>query len=84
MHIKRVNYQFTVLKPSHVQNPEKQSSQEHGWTMVNSKLEPQWVDGDILPTYLINIIDEDDVSVTSLMKKTSKLKICRTNQVQHQ
>ena len=61
MHMKRVNYQVRIWKLSHVQNPELPSPLEHGWTMVSNKLEPQWVDGDILPTSLIDIIDKEDV-----------------------
>ena len=30
-------------------------------SIINNKLEPQWVDGNILPTPLIDILDEDDV-----------------------
>ena len=61
MNMKHVNYQVRIWKLSHVQNPEIPSPLEHRWTMVSNKLEPQWVDGDILPTSLIDVIDEGDV-----------------------
>ena len=54
-------YQVRIWKLSHVQNQEIPSALEYGWTMVSNKLEPRWVDGNILPTSLIGIIDEDDV-----------------------
>ena len=61
MHIKCVNYQVRIWKLSHIQNPEIPSPLEHGWIIINNKLEPQWVDGKILPTPLIDILDKDDV-----------------------
>ena len=61
MHIKRVNYKVRVWKDSHVQNPKIPSLLKHGWTMVSNKVEPQWVDEDVRPTSLIDIIDKDDV-----------------------
>ena len=30
-------------------------------SVINNKLEPQWVDGNILPTSLIDSLDENDV-----------------------
>ena len=63
MHIKRVNYQVRIWKLSHIQNPQiPPSPLEHGWIIINKQIggEPQWVDGNILPTSLIDILDEDD------------------------
>ena len=61
MHIKCVNYQVRIWKLSHIQNPEIQSPLEHGWIIINNKLEPQWADVNILPTSVIDILDEDDL-----------------------
>ena len=61
MHTKHVNYLARIWKLSHNQNPEMPSPLEHGWIIINNKLEPQWVEGNILPTSLIDILDEDDV-----------------------
>ena len=62
MHIKHVNYHVRLWKLSHIQNPYS-SPLEHGWIIINNKLEPQWVDGNILLTSLTDILDEDDVLI---------------------
>ena len=61
MHIKRVNYQVRIWKLLPIQNPEILSPLENGWIIINNKLEPKWVDEKILPTSLIDILDEDDL-----------------------
>ena len=61
MHIKHVNYKVRIWKLSHIQNPEIPSLLEHGWIMINNRLELQWADENILPTSLIDILVEDEV-----------------------
>ena len=49
-HVRRVNYQLSIWKNSHIAQPNiPVASERHGWTRVNGVLEPLWVDGQVLP-----------------------------------
>ena len=63
-HIKRVNYQVGIWKRSHIPNPDiPLASDGHGWTLVNSKLEPLWYNGEVLPIQLADISEGSAATV---------------------
>ena len=33
-------------------------SEEYGWTIVNGYLEPLWIEGDLLPPRMVDILEE--------------------------
>ena len=56
-HIKRVNYQISIWKSSHIAQPNiPVPSERHGWTRVNGDLEPLWIEGQVLPHRLADIL----------------------------
>ena len=69
-HIRRVNYQVRIWKQSHIADPDIPNvSQEHGWTLANGTVKPLWIEGDLLPPLLVDVLegaleaddsDEDD------------------------
>lgn len=55
-HIRRVNYQVSIWKNSHIPKPNIPAANDgHGWILVEGKLEPLWYADDALPQSLINI-----------------------------
>ena len=59
-HIKRVNYQASRIKKSHITFPDiPDPDRVHGWVKVDGKLEPLWTDGDILPSHIIDLMSEE-------------------------
>ena len=56
-HIRRVNYQISIWKNSHIAQPNiPEPSERHGWTRVNGALEPLWIEGQVLPQRLADIL----------------------------
>ena len=57
-HIKRVNYQVAIWKRAHITKPViPLPTEDNGWTMVGTIIEPKWCVGDILPANLADILD---------------------------
>ena len=54
-HIKRVNYQLSICKRSHIQHPQVPDPEGHGWVHVNNRLEPLWYDCQMLPQDLADV-----------------------------
>lgn len=64
-HVRRVNYQVAVWKSSHIAKPNiPQASERHGWTRVDGVLEPLWIEGQVLPQRLADIL-QDTMDVNS-------------------
>ena len=58
-HIKRVNYQVAIWKRAHIPKPVVLlPNEDNGWILANKVIEPKCCDGDILPTYLADILDK--------------------------
>ena len=58
-HVRRVNYQISIWKNSHIAQPNiPVPSERHGWTKVNGNLEPLWIEGQVLPQRLADILQE--------------------------
>ena len=58
-HVRRVNYQVSIWKSSHIAEPNiPVPSDRHGWTWVNGVLEPLWIDGQVLPQRLADILQD--------------------------
>jgi len=67
-HALRANYQTFIWRHAHVAKLELPSPTGCGWTVDDDKLEIDWVDGDIIPTQLVDILadrsnDDDDEEV---------------------
>ena len=63
-HVRRINYQLSIWKNSHIAQPSiPVPSERHGTTRVNGVLEPLWIEGQVLPQRLADIlmdtIDDD-------------------------
>ena len=57
-HIKRANYQSAIWQNAHVANPVIPTPNEsHGWTDQNGNLQPLWIEGDILPPRMVDILE---------------------------
>ena len=58
LHIQRCNYQTLIWNKANEPNPAIPSPAGHGW-LINSrgKLDIAWVDENILPTELIDVLD---------------------------
>ena len=57
-HINRSNYQVGVWKHAHIAKPEIPSPLAgHGWTMVDGHIEPLWIEGDIMPQELADMLE---------------------------
>ena len=51
-----MNYQVAIWKRAHVPDPHiPVPSDDHGWTMIEGKLEPLWYEGDMIPIELADI-----------------------------
>ena len=65
-HIQRVNYQVGIWKRSLTPNPHIPEAEGHGWVKIDSKLEPLWYEGSMLPSQLTDVsaeqMDTDDDS----------------------
>ena len=57
-HTKRVNYQVRIWKLAEENFPEKPEPIHHGWKRVENGLEPSWCEKDILPTQLVDLLDD--------------------------
>lgn len=58
-HIRRVNFQVSIWKNAHIAQPDVPTpSEDHGWTLVNGMIQPLWVQGDILPSSMVPILQE--------------------------
>lgn len=58
-HIRRVNYQVAIWQRAHEPHPTiPPPTENHGWTEKDGMLEPLWIQGDVLPTMLIDILEE--------------------------
>ena len=54
-----VNYHLSIWKNSHKAQPNiPVASERHGWTRVNSVLEPLWIEGQVLPQRLADILQD--------------------------
>jgi len=64
-HALRANYQAFICRHAHVAKLELLSPSGCGWTVEDDTLKIDWVDGDIIPTQLVDILAEqsndDDV-----------------------
>ena len=50
---------MAVWKRAHISKPVVLlPTEDNGWILVNKVIEPKWCDGDILPTYLDDILDK--------------------------
>ena len=65
-HIRRTCYQVAIWKRALDPNPHVPDPVDHGWTMVEGKLEPLWYEGSILPQALVDatadLVDDADES----------------------
>ena len=60
-HVRRVNNQLSIWKDSHIAQPNISiASERHGWTRVNGVLEPLWIEGQVLPQRLADILQDAD------------------------
>ena len=58
-HVRRVNYQLSIWKNSHIAQPNiPVASERHGWTRVNGVLEPLCIKGQVLPQRLADILQD--------------------------
>jgi hypothetical protein len=58
-HIKRSNYQVAIWKRANIAVPDLPNPTDgHGWTLHDGKIEPLWVDGDVLPLQLETILEK--------------------------
>ena len=57
-HIKRANYQTAIWKSAQLQFPEVPAAELHGWVTGPAGLEPVWCDGDVLPSELIDVLED--------------------------
>lgn len=58
-HIRRVNYQVSIWKNAHIAQPNIPTpSEDHGWTRVNEMIEPLWIQGDILPSSMVDMLQD--------------------------
>ena len=54
-----MNYQVAIWKRAHISKPVVLlPTEDNGWILVNKVIEPKWCDGNILPTYLADILDK--------------------------
>ena len=57
-HLKRVNFQVRIWKLANENFPEIPDPTLHGWTYVGDSLEPTWSSKPILPTELVDLMEE--------------------------
>ena len=58
-HVRRVNYQLSIWKNSHIAQPNiPVASERHGWTRVNGVLQPLWIEEQVLPQRLADILQD--------------------------
>lgn len=58
-HIRRVNYQVGIWKRAHIYKPNIPSPiSGHGWTVEDGVMQPKWMEGDMMPQELIDILEE--------------------------
>lgn len=62
-HIKRCNYQTFIWKRANVQFIEYPSLFESGWKRNDGNLALSWNESDIVPPNLLDITDDDDVTI---------------------
>ena len=56
---------MAVWKRAHLNNPEiPNPSEDHGWKVIDGTIEPLWVNGEVIPPKLADIlegtVDDDD------------------------
>ena len=58
-HVRRANYRAGIWKQVHVPKPDIQDPFEvHGWQIVNGEIEPVWLEGDVMPIVLADILED--------------------------
>ena len=73
-HLRRVNYQVSIWKSSHIAEPViPVASEGHGWTRVNGGVEPLWIE-DVLPRRLVDIV-QDTVDADSDEENESDIEL---------
>ena len=57
--VRRANYRVGIWKQVHVPKPDIQDPAEvHGWQIVNGEIEPVWLEGDVMPIVLADILED--------------------------
>ena len=58
-HVRRLNYRVGIWRQVHVPKPDIQDPVEvHGWQTVNGEIEPVWLEGDVMPIVLADILED--------------------------
>ena len=57
-HIKQVNYQVRIWKLAEENFPERPQPTNHGWKLTEMGLEPLWSEENILPTQLVDLLED--------------------------
>ena len=59
-HVRRVNYQVGVWRRAHLPKPNIPNPiPDHGWEMKDDQIQPLWFEGEIMPTSLADILEQE-------------------------
>ena len=59
-HVRRGNYQVGVWRRAHLPKPNIPTPiPDHGWEMKDDQIQPLWLEGEIMPTSLADILEQE-------------------------
>ena len=59
-HVRRVNYQVGVWQQAHLPEPNIPNPiPDHGWEMKDDRIQPLWFEGEVMPTSLVDILEQE-------------------------